>query len=111
MCSGKRYTDITATGRLEAVPTSRTRKRRGATTARATWRELADRARSTVAAVVPEVRTERLLLRDWRAPDRAPFAALNADPAVVEYLPGALDRRDSDDLAARIVAAWEQHGY
>jgi len=32
----------------------------------------------------PELRTERLLLRRWRHDDREPFAALNADPVVME---------------------------
>jgi RimJ/RimL family protein N-acetyltransferase len=61
--------------------------------------------------VVPEVRTARLVLRGWQPDDRAPFAALNADPTVVEYLIGALDRRASDELAARIEADWAEHGY
>lgn len=61
--------------------------------------------------MVPERRTERLLLRGWRPEDREPFARLNADPAVVEYLPGALSRAESDALAARIEAGWAEHGY
>ncbi len=40
--------------------------------------------------------TQRLLLRPWRDPDRAPFAALNADPVVTRYLAGPLDRAGSD---------------
>ncbi len=32
------------------------------------------------------IRTERLLLRRWQDADREPFAALNADAAVVEHL-------------------------
>lgn len=58
-----------------------------------------------------ELRTERLLLRRWRAADRAPFAALNADPRVVEFLPGPLSRAESDALAARIDALVAQHGF
>ena len=61
--------------------------------------------------MVPEVRTERLRLRGWRPEDREEFAALNADPAVVEYLPGPLDRGASDALADRIEENWAQRGY
>lgn len=61
--------------------------------------------------MTPEVRTERLTLRGWRPDDREPFAALNADPAVVEFLPRALARRESDDLVDRIEAGWAEYGY
>jgi len=36
------------------------------------------------------IETPRLILRDWRAADLAPFAAMSADPAVMETLGGAL---------------------
>jgi RimJ/RimL family protein N-acetyltransferase len=48
---------------------------------------------------VTELRSERLLLRQWRRSDYEPFAALNADPAVTEYLPGPLSREASDAMA------------
>jgi RimJ/RimL family protein N-acetyltransferase len=32
------------------------------------------------------IKTERLMLRDWRDSDLAPWAAMNADPQVREYL-------------------------
>jgi RimJ/RimL family protein N-acetyltransferase len=34
-----------------------------------------------------ELRTERLLLRQWRDSDREPFAALNADPQTMRFFP------------------------
>ena len=37
----------------------------------------------------PVLSTPRLLLREWRPEDLAPFAALNADPRVMEHFPGA----------------------
>ncbi len=58
-----------------------------------------------------EIRTERLRLRRWRPEDRAPFAALNADPAVVEFLGGPLAREESDALVARIEAHFDAHGF
>ena len=43
-----------------------------------------------------ELRTERLLLRQWREDDREPFAALNADPVVMEHFPSTMTREASD---------------
>ncbi len=57
------------------------------------------------------VRTERLLLRRWRDEDRRPFAALNADPEVMEYLPGTLSMAQSDALIRRIEVGFQAHGY
>jgi RimJ/RimL family protein N-acetyltransferase len=61
-------------------------------------------------ALPREIRTERLWLRRWRDADREPFAALNADPRVTEYL-AALSREESDRLIGRIEAQFEQRGY
>jgi RimJ/RimL family protein N-acetyltransferase len=58
-----------------------------------------------------EIRTPRLLLRWWIAADRETFAALNADPLVMEYLPGVLDRTESDALVDRIDQHFEDHGF
>ena len=60
--------------------------------------------------MVPELRTDRLSLRGWTPEGRAPFAALNADPAVVEYLPGPLDGSASDALVDRIQTGWAALG-
>ena len=60
---------------------------------------------------IPEVRTDRLLLRGWREDDLAPFAAMNADPRVTEHLSGALTREESDAFVAWIVEAWATRGY
>jgi RimJ/RimL family protein N-acetyltransferase len=62
-------------------------------------------------AVPEEIRTERLLLRRWRAEDRAAFAALNADAKVTEFLPGILSRKESDAFAERIEAHFTRHGF
>ena len=57
------------------------------------------------------IRTERLLLRTWRDDDLGPYAALNADPAVMEHFPSVLTRPESDASAARIRAHLAEHGY
>jgi RimJ/RimL family protein N-acetyltransferase len=59
----------------------------------------------------PELRTERLLLRRWRDGDRGPFAALNADPVVVEHLRSTLTRAESDAFVDRIEAGFREHGF
>ena len=58
-----------------------------------------------------ELATERLLLRRWRPEDRAPFAALNADPEVMRHFPALLTRRQSDGLADRIETHMERVGW
>lgn len=57
------------------------------------------------------IRTERLLLRRWQESDREPFAALNADPVVVELLQGPMSRERSDDFVDRIERHWDAHGW
>ena len=46
-----------------------------------------------------EFETERLRLRQWKAADRDPFAALNADPRVMKFFLASLDRIASDAMA------------
>jgi len=53
------------------------------------------------------LRTPRLILRPWRDKDRAPFAALNADPEVMRYFQSTLDRTASDRLVDRIFELFE----
>ena len=43
-----------------------------------------------------EFDTPRLHLRQWRESDREPFAAMNADPTVMEYFPSLQGRAESD---------------
>lgn len=57
------------------------------------------------------LRTERLLLRRWTDADRAPFAALNADPEVMEYFPAPLTRPESDAMVDRIDRRIEENGF
>jgi RimJ/RimL family protein N-acetyltransferase len=61
--------------------------------------------------VDPESPTERLLLRQWRPSDRAPFAALNADPEVMRHFPSTLTREQSDAMVDRIVEWWTIEGF
>jgi RimJ/RimL family protein N-acetyltransferase len=58
-----------------------------------------------------EPSTARLVLRRWREQDRAPFAALNADPLVMAHFPSRLTQSESDALMDRCVAQIERRGY
>jgi ribosomal-protein-alanine N-acetyltransferase len=58
----------------------------------------------------PRLATERLLLREWRAEDREPFAAMNGDPRVMEHFPSVLTPAESNALIDRIVERWRSDG-
>jgi RimJ/RimL family protein N-acetyltransferase len=58
-----------------------------------------------------EVETERLRLRQWRLTDREPFAALNADPRVMEFFPSMLTGAESDAMADRCQLLIEERGW
>ena len=58
----------------------------------------------------PELETARLVLRPWSDDDLAAFAAINADPAVMEHFPAPLTRAESDSLAARWRTTFAEHG-
>ena len=53
----------------------------------------------------------RLRLRPWEAADAAPFAAMNADPAVMRHFAAPLTRAESDAFLARIRAHDAEHGF
>lgn len=57
------------------------------------------------------LRTERLVLRSWTDDDRAPFAALNADPVVMEHFPKPLSRIESDQAVDRIRDGMAERGW
>jgi RimJ/RimL family protein N-acetyltransferase len=52
-----------------------------------------------------------LRLRPCREADLAPFAAINADPVVMEHFPSILERASSDALAERIGGHFDRHGF
>jgi RimJ/RimL family protein N-acetyltransferase len=59
----------------------------------------------------PQLRTDRLLLRRWRDSDREPFAALNADPEVMEHFLAPLTCEESDAFRDSVEAHFRQHGF
>jgi RimJ/RimL family protein N-acetyltransferase len=65
----------------------------------------------TFAIPMGEIRTARLLLRQWRQRDLKPFAVLNADPEVMRYFPGLLSQLESDGMAHRCKDLIEQRGW
>ncbi|MCJ0763972.1 GNAT family N-acetyltransferase [Variovorax terrae] len=58
-----------------------------------------------------ELETGRLYLRQWKASDREPFAALNADPKVMAFFPAPLERAASDAMAERCQALIAERGW
>jgi RimJ/RimL family protein N-acetyltransferase len=57
------------------------------------------------------IRTERLVLRQWREDDREPFAALNGDPVVMEHFPATMTREQSDAFVDFNIATIAERGW
>jgi RimJ/RimL family protein N-acetyltransferase len=58
-----------------------------------------------------ELQSGRLVLRQWRDADLAPFAALCADPRVMEHFPATLSRPEAEALAERCRAGIARRGW
>lgn len=63
------------------------------------------------AGAAPVRRTERLLLRGFTDADREPFAALNADPVVMEHFVSTYGRERSDAFVDRVLQRWSERGW
>jgi RimJ/RimL family protein N-acetyltransferase len=57
-----------------------------------------------------ELRSDRLLLRRWRQSDRDLFAAMNADPVVMEFYPSTLGASESHAMVDQIEATFLSEG-
>jgi RimJ/RimL family protein N-acetyltransferase len=57
------------------------------------------------------LRGPRVSLRPWQANDLDAFAALNADPRVMAYLPAALTRDEAAAMMARMQSRLAQQGW
>ena len=58
-----------------------------------------------------EIRTPRLRVRPWRDDDFESYAAMNADPRVMEFFPSVLSREESQARFALGHARMAEHGY
>lgn len=61
--------------------------------------------------VTLSLKTERLLLRPWREEDLGPFAAMSADPAIMEFLAPLAQPDGCRAWAKRLQAHWREHGF
>lgn len=58
----------------------------------------------------PRLTTPRLLLRPWMDHDKPAWAALNADPQVMEHFPATLTTEQSGEMVDRMIASWGDRG-
>lgn len=53
---------------------------------------------------INELRTNRLLLRQWKRDDFSSFAEINADPEVMKFYPSTLTENESNSMAEKIMS-------
>jgi RimJ/RimL family protein N-acetyltransferase len=61
--------------------------------------------------VFESIMTERLILREWRDADVAPFIKMNADPVVMEFFPQTLSEERTRRFVDLIRTRWRELGY
>jgi RimJ/RimL family protein N-acetyltransferase len=59
----------------------------------------------------PELRTERLVLRRWRPPDREALARINSDPVVMEFFPGLQSPQLTAEMIEHFERSFERDGF
>jgi RimJ/RimL family protein N-acetyltransferase len=64
-----------------------------------------------VVRLPPELRTCRLILRQWQKSDREPFALCNGDHEVMEYFPARLSVSESNAFADRAAQGLTDRGW
>lgn len=57
------------------------------------------------------IQTERLLLRQWKESDLLPWAALNQDPIVMEFMGRLISPEECNAFIARAESSWNKLGY
>ena len=57
------------------------------------------------------LKTERLILRRWRQEDLAPFAAMNADPLTMRFMPSVMTAAETGSQMARFEDHHRAHGF
>ena len=55
--------------------------------------------------------TDRLILRRWFPEDLEPFAALNADPRVMEFFPATLTKAETEAMVKILEERIDQNGF
>ncbi len=59
---------------------------------------------------IPEIETDRLLLRAWRNDDVEPMTAINADPEIARWL-GSIDASRTGERIEYWMDHWRRHGF
>jgi RimJ/RimL family protein N-acetyltransferase len=61
--------------------------------------------------MIPSLKTGRLILRPWRDDDLHAFAAMNADPRVMEFFPQTYTRAECEEGLASLRRHFAEHGF
>jgi len=60
---------------------------------------------------IHQLQTSRLILRNWKQKDIEPFAILNSDPRVCEFLPNILSREETLTSVKKIQSHFKKYAF